>query len=328
MSGVRCTNRFSRFVSAILVSILMFSLAGCGNRELPLDFKSTYSLATTASEDRVSGFAQDLAVTDRDVSSKNGFQPEDMSACGLFDVDRGEVLYAKNAFAQKSPASLTKVLTAICALKYGNEDDVIICSDNVNKLESGASSCGLKPGDQLTMGQALRFMLLPSANDAAIAIAEHVGGSVEAFSEMMNKEAALIGATNSHFVNPHGLSADDHYSTAYDMYLIANAAIKYEEFCHIISLKDFSGNVIDRTGVARAIEVKSSNKFIDGTYSAPEGITVIGGKTGTTSAAGSCLVLVTKNSSGNTYISVILKASERSVLYDEMIQLLEDIKTR
>lgn len=325
---MRCTNRFSKFVSLILVGSLTLTLAGCGNSELPLDFKSTYSLATTASEDRVPGFAQSLAVTDHDVSSKNGFQPEDMSACGLFDVDRGEVLYAKNVFDQKSPASLTKVLTAICALKHGNVDDVIICSDNVDKLESGASSCGLKPGDQLTLGQALRFMLLPSANDAAIAIAEHVGGSLESFSNMMNEEAALLGATNSHFVNPHGLSADEHYSTAYDMYLIANEAIKYDDFCHIISLKDFSGNVIDRTGAARTIDVKSSNKFIDGTYNAPEGITVIGGKTGTTSAAGSCLILVTKNSSGNTFISVILKASERSVLYDEMIQLLGDIKTR
>ena len=307
---------------------MIISLTGCGNNELPLDFKSTYSLATTATEDKVSGFAESLAVTDHDVSSKNGFQPEDMSACGLFDVDRGEVLYAKNAFAQMSPASLTKVLTAICAFKYGNEDDIIICSDNVNKLESGASSCGLKPGDQLTLGDALRFMLLPSANDAAIAIAEHIGGSVEGFSNMMNEEAALLGATNSHFVNPHGLSADEHYSTAYDMYLIANAAIKYEDFCHIISLNEYSGNVVERSGEARTIQVKSSNKFIDGTYNAPEGVTVIGGKTGTTSAAGSCLVLVTKNSSGNTFISVILKASERSVLYEEMIQLLEDIKTR
>jgi len=323
---VRCTNKFSKFIALTLSICFCISLCGCSNDELPLDFKSTYSLATTATEDRVSGFSEQIAVTDSDVSGKTGFQPEENSSAGLFDVNNKEVLYAKDIFEEKNPASLTKVLTAICALKYGNEEDMIICSDNVDKLESGASVCGLKPGDQLTLGQAIRFMLLPSANDAAIAIAEHISGSVDKFAELMNEEAALLGATNSHFVNPHGLTADDHYSTAYDMYLITNAAIKYDVFNTVINLDSYSGNVTDRSGALRTIEVKSSNKFIDGTYSAPEGITVVGGKTGTTSAAGSCLVLVSKNYSGNTYISVILKASERSVLYNDMIKLLEEIK--
>lgn len=325
---MRCTNKFSRFICLALSICLCFSLCGCGDDELPLDFKSSYSLATTASEDRITGFSESIAVTEGDVSGKTGFVLEENSSAGLFDVNNKEVLYANDIFAQKSPASLTKVLTAICALKYENEDDIIICSDNVDKLESGASVCGLKPGDQLTVGQALRFMLLPSANDAAIALAEHISGSVDKFAQLMNEEAALLGATNSHFVNPHGLSADDHYSTAYDMYLIANAAIKYDSFNSIINMDTYSGNVVDRNGALRTIEVKSSNKFIDGTYSAPEGITVIGGKTGTTLAAGSCLILVTKNSAGNSFISVILKASERSVLYEEMIKLLEEIKTR
>ena len=112
-------------------------------------------------------------------------------------------------------------MTAVVALKYGNPDDVITATSNVNITESGAVLCGLKEGDRLTLNQALHALLMKSANDAAVAIAEHIGGSVEQFAEMMNEEARAIGATNSHFVNPHGLTADDHYVTAYDMYLIS-----------------------------------------------------------------------------------------------------------
>jgi len=325
LSGVRCTNKISRIIALALTFCICLSLCGCGDNELMLDFKSSYSLSTTATEDRVSGFSENVAVTDTDVSGKTGFEPEDASAAGLFDVNKMEVLYAKNIFEQKNPASLTKVLTAICALKYGNEDELIVCSDNVSRLESGASRCGLEAGDQLTLGEALRFMLLHSANDAAVAIAEHISGSLDGFSELMNEEAALLGATNSHFVNPHGLTADDHYTTAYDMYLIANAAIKYDSFNSIIAMPDYTGSVTDKNGTLRTVEVKSSNKFLDGTYKAPDGITVIGGKTGTTAAAGSCLILVTKDMAGNPYISVILKASERGVLYENMIKLLQEI---
>ena len=152
------------------------------------------------------------------------------------DLNSGKILYEKNIHEKMYPASLTKIMTALVALKYGNTEDVITCSEAVLDIDYDATKIGLKPGDQLTMNQALHALLINSANDAAIAIAEHIGGSVENFAEMMNEEALLLGATNSHFVNPHGLSADEHYSTAYDMYLIANEAIKYEDFCHIISL--------------------------------------------------------------------------------------------
>lgn len=322
---MRC---ISKYLACILSFVLCVGLCGCGGKELPLSFKDYNSIATTQADSRADGFSTQLAVTDSDVSGVTGFSPEDLGAAGLFDVNKKQVLYAKNVFEQMNPASLTKVMTAICALKNGNEEDIIICSDNITKLESGASTCGLKPGDQLTLGEALRFMLLPSANDAAIAIAEHVSGSVDEFAQLMNDEAAHLGASGTNFVNPHGLTEDNHYTTAYDMYLIANEAIKYDLFNEIINMTEYSSSVTDREGNERTIEVKTSNKYLDGTYYVPEGITVVGGKTGTTSAAGSCLILITRDRAGNPYISVILKAADRGVLYERMTELLQEINSR
>ena len=326
---MRCTNRLNRLTAYCVLCILIcVSLSGCGKSKIPLDYKVTNDISVTGLESRADGFSSNIAVTDKDVSAQNGFVLEEDAAGGLFDVNNKEVLYARSVHERMNPASLTKVMTAICALKYGNLEDTIICSENITNLESGASTCGLKPGDKLTLDQALHFMLLPSANDASIAIAEHISGSVEEFSKLMNDEAQRIGATNSNFVNPHGLTAEDHYTTVYDMYLITNEAIHYSAFMDIIQLKDFSATITDKNGSEKEIEVKTSNKFHDGTYEAPASITVIGGKTGTTSAAGSCLSLVTRDSKGNPYIAVILHASERSVLYEEMIGLLEEINSR
>ena len=308
--------------------LICVNLCGCGSSKIPLDYKVTNDISATGLESRAEGFSTNIAVTDKDVSAKGGFVLEENAAGGLFDVNNKEVLYARDVHERMNPASLTKVMTAICALKYGNLEDTIICSENITNLESGASTCGLKPGDKLTLDQALHFMLLPSANDASIAIAEHISGSVEEFSTLMNSEAKRIGATNSNFVNPHGLTAEDHYTTVYDMYLITNEAIHYPQFLDIIQLKEFSATITDKNGAEKEISVKTSNKFHDGTFDAPESITVIGGKTGTTTAAGSCLSLVTRDSKGNPYIAVILHASERSVLYEEMIKLLEEINSR
>ena len=308
--------------------LFCFSLIACGESGIPLDFKVTNDISASNLESRTSGFSANIAVTATDIGGKTGFVLEDNSCAGLFDVNNSAVLYANNIHQQMNPASLTKVMTAICALKYGNLDDTVICSENITKLESGASTCGLKPGDRLTLEDALYCLLLPSANDAAIAIAEHISGSVEEFSNLMNKEASLIGATNSHFMNPHGLTQEDHYTTVYDMYLITNEAIHFPKFLEIIQTQKYEATFSNPDADTKTREVTSSNKFHDGTYSSPENITVIGGKTGTTNAAGSCLVLVTRDSKSNPYISIILHASERSVLYEEMIELLQEINSK
>ena len=168
-------------------------------------------------------------------------------------------------------------------------DTTLTASANVRNLESGAQTCGLKEGDQMTLDQALHVLLINSANDAAIMIAEGIAGSVEAFADMMNQEALEIGATNSHFVNPHGLSDNDHYTTVYDMYLITNAAIQYDRFNEIIHMKEYQTVYYDKSGNAKDLSVNSTNYYLQGNADAPSGITVLGGKTGTTNAAGHCV---------------------------------------
>lgn len=270
-------------------------------------------------------FASDLCVINGDFTEGTEVTIEKESAAGLFDVNHNEVIYAQNIHERLNPASLTKIMTALVAIKYGNTEDTIICSENVKITESGATVCGLKAGDKLTLNQALHALLINSANDAAVAIAEHIGGSVEGFADMMNEEAVLLGATNSHFVNPHGLTENEHYVTAYDMYLIMNAAMQYEVFNEIIHMSEYSTVYYASDDSEKEMSFRSTNLFFRDDYSAPDKITVIGGKTGTTNAAGSCLILLSKDTGGNPYISVILRASERALLYEEMTDLLEEI---
>ena len=183
----------------------------------------------------------------------------------------------------------------------------------------------LKAGDQLTLNQALHALLIHSANDAAAAIAVHIGGSIEGFAEMMNKEALAIGATNSHFVNPHGLTADNHYVTAYDLYLIFNEALKQDLINEIIHMTSYETVYMDKDGNSKSMSLKTTNQYLNGNFKAPEQVTIIGGKTGTTNAAGNCLILLSKDTSGNPYISVILRSKEKQILYTEMTELLNVI---
>ncbi len=301
-------------------------MVGCGQKNIPLAYNKYQGIGNdNLLDNKIVSFASSLCVSDGNVSGNSNLELENESAAGLFDVNNKEVLYAKNIHERLHPASLTKVMTALVALKYGNTEDTITATNNVLIKEPGAQLCGIKPGDKLTLNQALHALLINSANDAGVAIAEHVGGSIEGFAELMNKEAVAIGATNSHFVNPHGLTDNDHYVTAYDMYLIMNEAMNYELFKEIIHMSSYSTVYYDKDGVEKEMSFDSTNLFLKGDYKSPEKITVIGGKTGTTNAAGNCLILITKDTVGNPYISIILRASERTKLYEQMIELLKEI---
>lgn len=269
-------------------------------------------------------FASGLCVVNSNIDSSD----VDMTAAsgaGLFDIKNCNTLYAKNAHEKLYPASLTKVMTALVAMKHGSNEMMLTASANVKIQESGAQVCGIKEGDQMTLDQALHLLLLNSANDAAVMIAEGIAGSVEAFADMMNEEALLLGATNTHFVNPHGLPDDNHYTTVYDMYLIMNEAINYSSFNDIIHMDTYTTVYTDKNGASKEITVNNTNRYIQGTAQAPSGITVMGGKTGTTNAAGHCLVLLSRDSSSKPYISIIMRAESGDLLYSQMTDLLEEI---
>ncbi len=305
-------------------------LTGCSSNEIAMAYDdkmpvSSFSISDITDAEVAKSFASDLCVTSEDVLVGTDVDLSEAASAGLFDLKNKKVLYAKNIHEKLYPASLTKVMTALVALKYGKLDDMITVTDNVSITESGAQLCGLEKGDQLTLDQALHALLINSANDAGVAVAEHVGGSLEGFAELMNQEAKLIGATNSHFVNPHGLSDNNHYVTAYDMYLIFNEAIQYERFAEIIQTTTYDTIYKNSEGEEKTLSFQTTNQYLQGAYSAPGNVTVLGGKTGTTNAAGNCLILYSKDTQSNSYISVILRSKERAILYDQMTDILTEI---
>ncbi|MGN0996442.1 MAG: D-alanyl-D-alanine carboxypeptidase family protein, partial [Candidatus Ventricola sp.] len=143
------------------------------------------------------------------------------AAC-ILDMQTGRVLFAQGMHDRLPMASTTKVMTALLAIERGNLSDEVVCS--ANAFGVSGTSIYLQEGERLTLEQMLLGLMLSSGNDAAVAIAEHIGGSLEGFVAMMNARAAEIGAVNTHFANPHGLPDDDHYTTAYDLALMAREA--------------------------------------------------------------------------------------------------------
>ena len=276
---------------------------------------STLDAGTTAS-----AMAEDLCVSDRDINA-SALSLTAYSA-GLFDLNNTDTIYAKDIFAKRSPASITKIMTCLVTLKYGNLDDVVNVTDIITDIEYGSSVCDIKEGDVLSLRQLLYGMMVASGNDAAMMIAEHIGGSVQGFVDLMNEEARAIGATDTHFVNPHGLTASDHYTTVYDIYLIMNEALKYDTFQDIISRKNYYAEYTHADGSDVAVTWESTNHYFTNEADAPDDVVVYGGKTGTTEDAGACLALLTKDLYGNPYIAVILKADSKDVLYPEMNELL------
>jgi len=316
-------------VLSLLLTLALFagSLTGCsGTVMLPytsMRGNSSFELLFDTAG-RTDTFAKELCVGDNSVSLKD-YQIEQVSGAALFDLNGSEVIFAENMHEKLYPASLTKLLTALVAVKYGKLDQTLKATEEVYISEAGAVLAGLRSGDSMTMEQALHLLLIRSANDVANLIAENVSGSVEAFVELMNEEAAKLGATNSNFMNPHGLHHLDHYTTVYDMYLIFKEVVKYEAITQIIGMSSYSTTFKDRYGNNKNISVSTTNAYFKQLYAAPENVTILGGKTGTTDEAGSCLGLYVKDTSGKPYIAIILHGNTRDDLYIEMKQLLEQI---
>ena len=325
---MKSTNR--KRMSILLCTIMMLSglLTGCGRLSYNMPYDPDISVSSfnviSRQDSRVAEpFASDLCVVTGDVEGSGNVELEQAEAALLFSLNDNQVLYSKNPHEVLHPASLTKIMTALVALQNGRLDQVLTATNSVMITESGAQLLGLKVGDTMTLDQALRIMLLNSSNDVAMLVAEGVGGTVNNFVDMMNQEAQRLGATNTNFVNPHGLTADEHRTTAYDLYLIFNEAIKYETFREIIQMTSYQTTYYDANGNPKTVDKMTTNLFLRGEFQAPANVTVIGGKTGTTSAAGQCLMLLSKDVGGASYISLILKAD--NLLYEEMTALLGEI---
>lgn len=329
---MKCTNRQKLKVLILLCTavLLIGTFSGCGR----LSYDMAYSIDAAVSgfnvvrrqETRTAApFASELCVVTDDVTAGSGLDMSGVGAAMLLDLRTSRVLYAQNVHERLHPASITKIMTALVALENGNLESTLTATNAVNIKESGAVLCGLKSGDTMTLDQALRILLVYSANDAAMLIAENIGGSVEHFLEMMNQKAHELGATNTNFANPHGLTNINHYTTAYDLYLIFKEAIKNETFSEIIHMTSYQTTYYDKNGKAKEFNKQTTNLFLKGERRAPENVTVIGGKTGTTDAAGHCLMLLSRDESGSPYISIVMRAGSKDELYNKMTDLLKEI---
>jgi len=308
------------FLSAVL------ALTGCGKNhsiENAYTFENRLEQFTAEeSVESIPAFADSVCVVNGTGESDTALTAD---AAAVLDMDGGSAVFEYNALERMNPASTTKVMTAIIALKYGNLEDTVTVTEDAIITESGSSMAGVKPGDQISLQDLLYGLMIPSGNDAANAIAVHVGGSIEAFVSMMNEEAARIGATETHFVNANGLTDADHYTTAYDLYLIFREALNYDMFRTIIGTHAHTAVFVDGDGNEKTASWGVGNYYMNGKTETPEGLTVFGGKTGTTNAAGYCLVMGSNTDDGHEYVSVIMKADSRNSLYSDMTNIINKI---
>ena len=195
----------------------------------------------------------------------------------LFIPENGEFIYSKNSEQRLPMASTTKIMTALIALEMCDMNETIEIGESASGIEG--SSAYLKVGDTLTMEELIYALLLQSANDAAVAIAEYIGGNIAGFADIMNERASQMGLNNTNFTNPHGLDDDEHYTTARDLAIIAGVALSNDDFVKIVSTKKRTFSTEDRVRT-----YVNHNKLL----SSYEGC--IGVKTGYTKRCGRCLV--------------------------------------
>lgn len=312
-----------------LCLVLIGCTTGCSKRELVNAYCNTNinmsvekeGSISESSVNRVTPFSGNLAVLPEGFT--NQFQySSDVGELLLVNNDTNEILYSKDSMRKVAPASTTKLLTAYIILTKCNLQDKVTVPHDI-ALENGAVALFIKQGDVITVDELLHGLLIESANDCGVALAIHASGSVSEFAKLMNQTALELGATHSYFKNPHGLDEEGHYSCAYDLYLILKKDLEIPHFVEIVSKKSYTITYTNSEGEKVETPITSTNQYFNGKSNPPNGITILGGKTGTTTNAGHCLVLSAQNSEQQHLIGVVLNATDRNQLYDTMTRLLK-----
>lgn len=229
----------------------------------------------------------------------------------LVDGVYGDVLYEHNGYEKMYPASITKIMTSLLVLEAIERGELSLTTQVAASAASVAmpedsSNVGIKPGEILTVEQLLYCDLVASANEACNILAETVGGTIPDFVDLMNAKAAELGMTGTHFTNPHGLHNESHYTTAYDITLMARAAMEHELFRTIVSTASYT---VPATNMSKERNLHSTNALISNWYYLSYLYNkALGIKTGTTNAAGKCLASAASDGEGRTYYCVILGA--------------------
>jgi len=286
-------------VLLILINIILFAFFNIGVSFADLEDNE---------EINVKEIEQETVQTSKPITE----EPKLNAKIGLiFDRASKTILYEKNGLKQVPMASTTKIMTAIVVLENTDLTDVVTIDKKA--AGTGGSRLGLKVNDKITVHDLLYGLMLKSGNDTAVALAIHVGGSVEGFAEMMNQTAKEMGWNNSHFVTPHGLDAQGHYTTAYELACMADYALQNPKFKEIVSTKTYTVTFNGRPQV-----ISNTNELLgvlDGVY---------GVKTGFTNGANRCLVTACKRGDLDI-ITVVLGADTKKIRTQDSIKLIEYI---
>ena len=242
-------------------------------------------------------------------NSANDFPTINSRAYIVLDRKSSTVILGKNHNQRKKMASTTKIMTSLVVIENCNLSDTVEISKKAGS--TGGSRLGLKTGDKITVNDLLYGLMLCSGNDAAVALAEYVAGSINNFSELMNNKALELGLTNTHFITPHGLDADEHYTTAYELAILSNYALKNETFAKIVGTKEYTITINNNVKTIRNTNELLGN--LNGVY---------GIKTGFTNGANRCLVTACKRGDMDI-ICVVLGADTKKFRSTDSIKLME-----
>ena len=244
------------------------------------------------------------------VSSESANEPAINSRIAvIYDRESGRVIWGKNENKRSAMASTTKIMTCIVVLENANLNDEVSVSSKA--AGTGGSRLGLKKDNKITINDLLYGLMLRSGNDAAVALAEHVGGDKEGFAKLMNDKAEELGLKDTHFVTPHGLDDPEHYTTAYELAKITDYALKNEKFAKIVSTKECT---ISINGYSK--QLSNTNELL-GYLQGVNGV-----KTGFTNNAGRCLV-TSVNRNNFEIITVVLGADTKKIRTSDSIKLIE-----
>lgn len=327
---MKCLNNKNKIIYICTITLLCCSLlSGCSSnaysKDQPLHISTTSNLPIV----RPASLANDNVVIPYDayVYDDADFEYE---AGLLINQTKNSVVCAVNPHKQIYPASMTKILTAVVVMDAVNNgqislNDTVVIRKEIEFNEANVTALGLEPGDYITVNELLHGLLISSYNDCAIALARYVSGSVSDFVDLMNKKAQELGATNSHFVNPHGLHDNNHYTTPYDLYLIFKEFLKYDTLVQIDSSSSYVLTMY-RDSEKITTELTPTNAFLSNSVEMPTGYHITGWKTGTTEKAGSCIILEFVNDETNEeYICLVSNAKDHETLYQNVNDMLKQI---
>ena len=315
---MRCISRAKSAALVCVASISLFT-GGCigGKGATPV---TAYELKNY-NQDLYQGklYAEELCVAQNDVALEGYTEDTELHSAALFDLTGERVLYSYKAHERLYPASTTKIMTALLAIENANLDDQVTISGNADasSFPADAQVCGLAKGEVWTLRDLLGALLLYSGNDAATAIAEYVGGSEEAFVNMMNRRAQELMANGTHFMNPHGLHDDNHYTCARDMALIGREIWRYPEFLKICQEQSYKIPASDTTEEHvfpqhHKMLIKENKNYYQ--YA-------VAGKTGYTSNALSTLITMADN--GNMKLVCVVLRTHGVNIYPDTKNLFE-----